>query len=61
MVHLDHGIGVYRGLKFLRVAGVESFSTWNMKPAIVFIYRWIASTWCRSTSAAMGHSLPWIV
>ena len=23
VVHLDHGIGVYRGLKFLRVAGVE--------------------------------------
>ena len=23
VVHLDHGIGIYRGLKFLRVAGVE--------------------------------------
>ena len=23
MVHLDHGIGIYRGLKFLKVAGVE--------------------------------------
>ena len=23
VVHLDHGIGVYRGLKFLKVAGVE--------------------------------------
>ena len=23
VVHLDHGIGIYRGLKFLKVAGVE--------------------------------------
>jgi transcription-repair coupling factor (superfamily II helicase) len=23
VVHLDHGVGVYRGLKFLRVAGIE--------------------------------------
>src|SRR5438046_5166949 len=23
VVHLDHGIGVYRGLKFLKIAGVE--------------------------------------
>ena len=37
-----------------------SFSTWNMKPAIVFIYRWIASTWCRYIGGD-GAQPSWIV
>ena len=51
MVHLDFGVGVYRGLNHYSPGGRGTSSCWNTPAGTSSTSRWTGSTWCSAMSA----------
>jgi transcription-repair coupling factor (superfamily II helicase) len=60
IVHVVHGIAIYRGLTRLAKGSRRSFSRWSLRKGLWFTFRVRRSSWFRNTSGQVrgGRSFP---